>query len=66
MDEADLLLMYSEWLDGEGLVAPEVRNSLKNDTRTHTDLVHEFLEYKVELEDTNILNTAIEEFENED
>ena len=63
MDEADLLLMYSEWLDGEGLVIPEVRNTLKTDIRTHSELVKEFLQYKTELDDTNTLDAALEAFE---
>lgn len=37
---SDLLLLYSEWLDVQGLIVPPDTV----DTRRHEDLVREFLE----------------------
>ena len=38
----DVLLAYSEWLDGEGLMSDHAIKQGNGDDRTHEDLVSEF------------------------
>ena len=40
-DEKNLLMLYSEWLDSEGLVAD---TTITDDDRTHDELTDAFLE----------------------
>lgn len=40
-----LLLLFSEWLDGEGLIAPP---TLNGDYRTHDKLAGDFLAHRAE------------------
>lgn len=39
----DVLLAYSEWLDGQHLIAPPEVGIEGGDTRTHEDLAREFM-----------------------
>lgn len=44
MDTRDTLIAYSEWLDSEGLIVPQVVGP-GGDDRTHQTLAEEFIEF---------------------